>query len=76
MSYPIWVGCYWRDGELPSDAAPAVKAIVTKSGHKILLDDDAETITISDPNNNTITIDSYGDHPAARSSSVASATPR
>ena len=66
VSYPIWVGCYWRDGELPSDAAPAVKAIVTKSGHKILLDDDAETITISDPNNNTITLDSSGDHPAAR----------
>ena len=60
VSYPIWVGCYWRDGELPSDAAPAVKTIVTKSGHKILLDDDAESITISDPNNNTITLDSSG----------------
>src|ERR1700684_4131918 len=58
--YPIWVGCYWRVGELPSDAAPAVKTIVTKSGHKILLDDNAESITISDPNNNTITMDSSG----------------
>ena len=60
VSYPIWVGCYWRDGEPPSSAAPAVKTIVTKSGHTILLDDDAETITISDPNNNTITLDSSG----------------
>jgi uncharacterized protein involved in type VI secretion and phage assembly len=60
VSYPIWAGCYWRDGEVPSDAAPAVKAIVTKSGHRILLDDDAQTITISDPNNNTITLDSSG----------------
>src|ERR1700690_509378 len=37
VSYPIWTGCCWRDGEAPSDAAPAVKVIVTKSGHKIVL---------------------------------------
>jgi uncharacterized protein involved in type VI secretion and phage assembly len=60
VSYPIWVGCYWRDGEQPSDAAPAVKVIVTKSGHKLILDDDASSITLSDPNNNTITLDSSG----------------
>jgi uncharacterized protein involved in type VI secretion and phage assembly len=58
VSYPIWVGCYWRSGEQPSDATPTVKAIVTKSPHKILLDDDQGTITISDSNENTITLDS------------------
>ncbi len=60
VSYPIWTGCYWRDGELPSDATPTVKAIVTKSGHKILLDDDGETITISDQNQNSVTLASDG----------------
>lgn len=60
VSYPIWTGCYWRAGELPDDAAPAVKAIVTASGHKILLDDDAQSITITDANHNTITMDSSG----------------
>jgi uncharacterized protein involved in type VI secretion and phage assembly len=60
VSYPIWVGCYWRDDELPSEAAPDVKAIVTKSGHKILLDDEGATITISDQNNNTVTLSSDG----------------
>ena len=30
VSYPIWTGCYWRDGEMPSDAAAEVKTIVTK----------------------------------------------
>jgi uncharacterized protein involved in type VI secretion and phage assembly len=60
VSYPIWTGCYWRDGELPSDAAPAVKVIVTKSGHKILLDDDGGTITISDQNQNSVTLGSDG----------------
>jgi uncharacterized protein involved in type VI secretion and phage assembly len=60
VSYPIWVGCYWRSGEPPSDAAPAVKTIVTASGHKIILDDDGESVTISDPNQNTITLSSEG----------------
>jgi uncharacterized protein involved in type VI secretion and phage assembly len=60
VSYPIWTGCYWRDGELPSDAAPAVKVIVTKSGHKILLDDDSGTIRISDQNQNSVTLGSEG----------------
>jgi uncharacterized protein involved in type VI secretion and phage assembly len=60
VSYPIWVGCYWRAGEQPSDATPTVKAIVTTSPLKILLDDDAGTITISDSNQNTVTLDSSG----------------
>jgi uncharacterized protein involved in type VI secretion and phage assembly len=63
VSYPIWVGCYWRDGEAPSDATPTVKAIVTKSGEQtltLLLDDDAGTITISDPNENKVTLSSDG----------------
>ncbi|MFZ0304756.1 MAG: phage baseplate assembly protein V [Terracidiphilus sp.] len=60
VSYPIWVGCYWRSGEHPSDATPTVKAIVTTSPHKILLDDEQGTITISDSNQNTVTLDSSG----------------
>ena len=60
VSYPIWVGCYWRDGEAPSDAAPTIKAIVTKSGHKLLFDDDAGTITITDANENTVTLAAAG----------------
>jgi uncharacterized protein involved in type VI secretion and phage assembly len=60
VSYPIWTGCYWRSGEQPSDATPKVKAIVTTAPLKILLDDDAQSITISDSNQNTITLDSSG----------------
>lgn len=60
VSYPIWTGCYWRKGEIPSDATPTVKVIVTKAGHKILLDDDGGTITIMDANENKITLDSSG----------------
>ena len=60
VSHPIWVGCYWRARETPADAAPSVKTIVTKAGHKVLLDDEAGTITISDPNQNTVTLSSDG----------------
>lgn len=60
VSYPIWVGGYWRNGEEPGDAAAGVKVIVTKSKNKIVLDDDAKSITIGDDNGNTVTLDSNG----------------
>jgi uncharacterized protein involved in type VI secretion and phage assembly len=60
VSYPIWTGCYWRDGEAPSDATQSVKAIVTAGKFKILIDDDAGSVTITDNNQNKITLDSSG----------------
>jgi uncharacterized protein involved in type VI secretion and phage assembly len=59
VSFPIWVGGFWLSQQAPSDAAPAVKAIVTKQ-HKILLDDDQDSITIQDSNGNSVTLDSSG----------------
>lgn len=60
VSYPIWVGGYWRDGEYPSDAAPDVKVIVTAAPLELKLDDGQQSITITDPNGNTVTLDSSG----------------
>jgi uncharacterized protein involved in type VI secretion and phage assembly len=60
VSYPIWSGCYWRSGEEPSDADAAVKVIVTVAPNKILIDDDQATITVTDSNQNTVTLDSNG----------------
>jgi uncharacterized protein involved in type VI secretion and phage assembly len=60
VSLPIWSGCYWRDGETPSDATESVRAIVTKAGQKILIDVDGGTITLEDQNGNTITFGSDG----------------
>ena len=60
VSFPIWSGCYWRDDEIPSDATPTVKAIITAGGNKLILDDDATSITVSDSNDNTVTLDSSG----------------
>ena len=60
VSYPIWVGGYWRDGEYPADAAEHVKVIVTAAPHKLEFDDDQGSITLSDPNGNTVTFDDSG----------------
>jgi len=59
VSYPIWTGCYWRQGEPPSDADDAVKVIVTQQ-HKVVLDDDSPSITVSDSNQNQVSLESSG----------------
>jgi len=59
VSFPIWTGCFWLAGQFPTDAAAAVKVIVTKQ-HKIILDDDQGSITIQDSSGNSIKFDSSG----------------
>ena len=60
VSYPVWSGCYWRGGELPSDVAPDVKVIVTTAPLELKLDDGGGSITLTDSNGNTVTLDSSG----------------
>lgn len=71
VSYPIWAGCFWRAGELPSDATPTTRGVVTEAPHKILLDDDADEITIGDSNGGSVTFDSSGVTTTRGSNSVA-----
>ena len=59
VSYPIWTGGYWREGEVPPDAADQVKVIISVK-HKLELDDANVKITLSDPNGNTVTLDDTG----------------
>jgi hypothetical protein len=60
VSFPIWVGCYWHPGELPDRVAPKVKVITTKGNQQIVLDDKDHTITITDSNKNSVTLDRNG----------------
>jgi phage baseplate assembly protein gpV len=60
VSYPIWVGGYWREGEVPSDAAADVKVLLTTAPHELKLDDGQGSVTLTDPNGNTLTLDSSG----------------
>ena len=59
VSYPIWVGCYWHDGEIPSRVKPDVKVITTRKNRQIVLDESANKIEIKD-RYNTITLDNDG----------------
>ena len=59
VSYPIWTGCYWNSGDIPSSAAATLRTIVTQSG-SLAFDDDASSVTLQDSNDNSLTIDSSG----------------
>lgn len=62
-SYPIWVGCFWGDGEAPktergADAAPPLKILRSRQGLLVTLDDQGQVITLSDKDgNNLITLE-------------------
>lgn len=60
VSYPIWVGCFWRAGELPAEASPTVRGIVTAAPHQLLFDDDAGEVSLGDSNGGTVVLDSSG----------------
>jgi len=70
VSYPIWVGCYWHTGDVPSQASVTVKSIVTTAG-SIAMDDNAGSITLTDAQQNTVVLDSSGVTSTSGSGSVA-----
>lgn len=58
-SYPIWVGGFWADGELPeneqgSQATPPLKIIRSEQGLMVTMDDQGQEITLSDENGNNM----------------------
>jgi len=60
VSYPIWSGCFWRAGELPSDAKPTTRGVVTAAPHVLLFDDDGGEVKLGDSNGGTVVLDSDG----------------
>jgi Type VI secretion system/phage-baseplate injector OB domain len=54
LSYPIWTGTWYGDGEIPEFADFNKKVWKTSTGHKIVLDDDEKTLEITDANDNTV----------------------
>ena len=58
LSYPIWTGTWFTTDAIPESATPGKKVLKTKSGHKIVLDDDAGTLEMTDSNGNTVSMDS------------------
>jgi hypothetical protein len=46
MSLPIWTGFWWADGEIPEPKGKLVRSFITSKGHKLLLDDDANEVSL------------------------------
>lgn len=59
VSRPIWVGCYWREGEIPSSTDAAVKSVVTTAG-TLALDTSAASVTLAGTQSQTVVLDSQG----------------
>lgn len=69
VSFPIWVGCYWRTGEFPSEAKADAKTIISQTV-KLVFDDGQTQSTWTDGSNNAITLDSSGISAERQSQSV------
>jgi uncharacterized protein involved in type VI secretion and phage assembly len=55
ISFPIWVGCFWADGEAPEGANPDVKLFKTeKLG--LRLDDGAQQASLAEDSGASITL--------------------
>lgn len=54
-SHPIWVGGYWRSGEVPSQASATTKVLVAQSG-SLAFDDNASSVTLADTSSDSLTL--------------------
>lgn len=49
-SRPVWSGCWWsRDEGLPASASTTVRVLATTKGHKVVMDEDGDEITVTHP---------------------------
>jgi phage baseplate assembly protein gpV len=70
VSYPIWTGCYWNTGDVPSQAATTLKTIITDAGN-LAFDTSASSVTLEDTSQNTVVLDNTGVTSTSGSSNVA-----
>ena len=70
VSFPIWTGCYWNSGDIPSAAASTLKTIVAESG-SLAFDNNASSVTLQDASQNNVVIDATGATTTAGSGVVA-----
>jgi hypothetical protein len=56
ISYPIWSGCWWADGQRPDPADTTARLLATSAGHKVLIDEAADEIRIVHPGGAEIVI--------------------
>ena len=45
-SQPIWTGFWWASDEMPEPKGKLIRSFITTKGHKLLLDDDNDEVTL------------------------------
>ena len=45
-SLPVWIGFWWASGEIPEPKGKLVRSFITTKGHKFVLDDDKDEVTL------------------------------
>lgn len=56
VSRPIWSGCWWARGQVPSPAGEKQRLLATSAGHQILIDEDADEIRVTHPGGGELVI--------------------
>jgi len=46
LNSPIWSGGWWDEGQRPDPQAHGKRVLVSKNGHKMMLDDDGDEVTL------------------------------
>jgi uncharacterized protein involved in type VI secretion and phage assembly len=59
VSLPIWTGCYWSAGDVPSSASADVKTIVTSAG-TLSFDNSGSAVALAGSAQNTLVLDQSG----------------
>jgi uncharacterized protein involved in type VI secretion and phage assembly len=55
-SHPIWTGCWWARGEMPSPGGPEERVLVTPEGLRLVLDDAQKMLQLRHPGGAEITL--------------------
>jgi Type VI secretion system/phage-baseplate injector OB domain len=56
ISRPIWSGCWFASGQRPSPNGEKARLLATSAGHQILVDEDADEITLVHPGGAEVTL--------------------
>jgi uncharacterized protein involved in type VI secretion and phage assembly len=59
LSFPIWTGCYWNNGDVPDDASADIKSIVTKAG-SLHFDNQNASVTAEVSSDHKVVLDDSG----------------
>lgn len=55
-SRPIWSGFWWGNGQRPSPRGDLVRLVATRSGHKVVLDEDGDVVQLVHPGGAEVTL--------------------